>query len=72
MERGPLSVRLPSLAFLKRQRLNRVHRALREANSMKVLMKQVAFTNGFTHLGQFSRDYRRIFCEAPSETLQLR
>jgi AraC family ethanolamine operon transcriptional activator len=60
------------LNFLKRQRLNRARRALREANSTEVLVKQVAFTYGFTHLGQFSRDYRQMFGEAPSEMLRRR
>jgi len=60
------------LAYLKTHQLNRVHRVLRTADPGAVLVKQVAINNGFLHLGQFSRDYRHLFGESPSETLQGR
>jgi AraC family ethanolamine operon transcriptional activator len=63
---------LPPLAFLKRRQLNRVHRSLLKADPAEVLVKQAAYTHGFTHLGQFSRDYSQLFGETPSETLQRR
>jgi len=63
---------MPPLAFLKRQRLNRVHRSLRRADPAETLVKQVALTHGFSHLGHFSREYRQMFGEAPSETLRRR
>ena len=33
------------------------------------LVKSVALTHGFWHLGQFAHDYRATFGEMPSETL---
>jgi AraC family ethanolamine operon transcriptional activator len=33
------------------------------------MVGQVAGDWGFYHLGQFSRDYRRLFGESPSATL---
>jgi AraC family ethanolamine operon transcriptional activator len=58
------------LAYLKTRRLNRVYRGLRSVDADEVLIKQVAVANGFTHLGQFSQDYKQLFGELPSETLQ--
>lgn len=58
------------LDYLKMLRLNRVKRALSEADPTEVLVKQVAYSNGFTHLGQFCRDYRKQFGEPPSRTLR--
>lgn len=58
------------LTFLKRQRLNRVYRALRNAVPAVVLIKQAAYDHGFRHLGQFSQDYKQLFGETPSETLR--
>jgi AraC family ethanolamine operon transcriptional activator len=63
---------MPPLAFLKRQRLNRVHRSLRKADPAEALVKQVALTHGFSHLGHFSREYGQMFGETPSETLRHR
>jgi AraC family ethanolamine operon transcriptional activator len=60
------------LDFLKRQRLNRAYRQLRGADPAEVLVKQVAYTHGFSHLGRFSCEYGQLFGEKPSETLQRR
>jgi AraC family ethanolamine operon transcriptional activator len=58
------------LAYLKTERLNRVHHVLRDADPTKVMVKQVAIASGFNHLGQFSQDYGQLFGELPSETLR--
>jgi AraC family ethanolamine operon transcriptional activator len=58
------------LAYLKTERLNRTYRVFRDADPIETQVKQVALANGFTHFGQFSRDYRQLFGELPSETLQ--
>jgi AraC family ethanolamine operon transcriptional activator len=58
------------LAYLKAQQLNRVYRVLRDADPDEVLIKQVAFAKGFSHLGQFCKDYKHLFGELPSETLR--
>lgn len=57
------------LEYLKTFRLNQVKRHLREAVAGEALVKQLAYANGFTHLGQFSRYYRQLFGELPSQTL---
>jgi AraC family ethanolamine operon transcriptional activator len=57
-------------AYLKTQRLNRVYRALRDADPSEVLVKQIAYDNAFYHLGNFCRDYKQLFCESPSKTLK--
>ena len=58
------------LASLKTQQLNRVYRVLRDVDPDEVLIKQVAIANGFSHLGQFCKDYKQLFGELPSETLR--
>ena len=60
------------LSYLKTQRLNRAYRVLRDSVPGKVLIKQVAITNGFKHLGHFSRDDQQLFGELPNETLRRR
>jgi AraC-like DNA-binding protein len=42
---------------------------LRQERASQLLVKSVALAHGFWHLGQFSRDYRDHFGEAPSKTL---
>ena len=61
---------LSPLDYLKILRLNCVNRTLREADPAELLVKQAAYSNGFTHLGQFSRDYKQLFGESPSQTLR--
>ena len=39
---------------------------------IEALVKQIAYSHGFSHLGHFSSDYRQLFGEAPSETLRRR
>lgn len=57
-------------AYLKTQRLNQVHRELRDSDPGEVQIKQLAYANGFYHLGHFSQDYKQLFGELPSETLR--
>lgn len=58
------------LAYLKTQRLNQVYRELRDSDPGEVLIKQLAYANGFFHLGHFCRDYKQLFGESPSETIK--
>jgi AraC family ethanolamine operon transcriptional activator len=58
------------LEYLKALRLNEIYRLLCDAHPDDILIKQAAISNGFHHYGQFSGDYRRLFGELPSETLQ--
>jgi AraC family ethanolamine operon transcriptional activator len=48
-------------------RLNQVKRALLDLGQHQTIA-EVAFDYGFFHLGQFCSDYKRLFCETPSET----
>lgn len=57
--------------YLKDVRLDRVRtRLLHGDRSQNVT--EVAFSEGFTHLGNFAADYRRRFGETPSETARQR
>jgi AraC family ethanolamine operon transcriptional activator len=58
------------LDYLKAQRLNRVRRVLHDCDPANTPVKQVALENGFFHLGHFSRDYKDLFDELPSETIR--
>jgi AraC family ethanolamine operon transcriptional activator len=57
--------------FLKLRRLAMVRASLRsrDGDGPTPLVKTVALSNGFWHLGQFSHDYRAMYGEMPSETL---
>jgi AraC family ethanolamine operon transcriptional activator len=57
------------LHYIKYRRLNNVRRTLHQSSQDSILVKQVAFDFGFRHLGQFSRDYKQLFGESPSNTL---
>ena len=58
------------LAYLKTQRLNHVYHELRDSDPGEVLIKQIAYASGFSHLGHFCRDYKQLFGESPSETIK--
>jgi len=64
------TVGMNPLAYLKAEQLNRVYRTLRHADPAETLIKQIAYENGFRHIGQFSQDYKHLFGQLPSETLQ--
>jgi len=57
-------------AYLKTFRLNQVRRELKSRSLDSIRVQDVAFTWGFSHLGQFAADYRQLFGESPSETLR--
>lgn len=57
------------MQFLKRQRLEAVHRVLLSAERGTTTVTQVATNYGFNHLGRFSSDYFKLFQESPKETL---
>ncbi|WP_237216794.1 helix-turn-helix domain-containing protein [Falsiroseomonas oryziterrae] len=56
-------------AYLKLRRLVLVRRALRSDGEDAPLVKSVALSHGFWHLGHFARDYRQMFGELPSQTI---
>jgi AraC family transcriptional regulator, ethanolamine operon transcriptional activator len=55
--------------YLKRIRLNGVHRTLQRPHRDSVRIIDVATDWGFWHMGHFTTDYRMMFGETPSQTL---
>jgi AraC family ethanolamine operon transcriptional activator len=55
--------------YLMARRLNGVRRQLYHADPSSITIADVANHWGFWHMGQFAADYRRLFGELPSETL---
>ena len=55
------------MAYLKKYRLEQVRRQLLEDRSSHNV-SSIAIDWGFTHLGRFSIEYRKLFGEAPSHT----
>ncbi len=55
--------------YLKRLRLNGVHRALQIADKSNTRIIDVATAWGFWHMGHFASDYRAMFGISPSQTL---
>jgi AraC family ethanolamine operon transcriptional activator len=60
------------MAFVKVQRLHGIRRALLHAAPKPETVAQVAHQWGFWSLGHFSKDYKQLFGESPSQTLQRR
>jgi AraC-like DNA-binding protein len=60
------------MQWLREQRLDAVHRHLRDAAGSCTHVTDTALAYGFSHLGEFSRAYRRRFGETPSRTLARR
>ncbi len=61
---------MPPATWLRRIRLNQVHKTLQRSSPDEIMVKRVALDNGFFHLGHFSRQYQRLFGCLPSQTLQ--
>jgi AraC family ethanolamine operon transcriptional activator len=59
-------------AYLHRLRLNGVRKDLRNADPTATSVTALAIGWGFWHMGQFAKDYKRLFTELPSETLKKR
>lgn len=51
-------------------RFERVHQELLVATAADATVSQIAFRWGFTHMSDFSRQYRRRYGRSPSETLR--
>lgn len=57
------------MAFVKQERLKKAQRLLERADPVTATVAGIARTCGFTHMGQFAIDYKRLLGESPSETL---
>ncbi|HJV25282.1 MAG TPA: helix-turn-helix domain-containing protein [Aromatoleum sp.] len=62
-------LQMSPLAYLRAMRLDRARRML-ASGATGVQVKNAVEAYGFWHLSRFSRDYRDLFGELPSETLQ--
>lgn len=60
---------LSPMAYLKKHRLNAVRQDLLEHGQARNI-SEVAMAWGFTHMGRFSAEYRKLFDESPSATVQ--
>lgn len=58
------------MAYLRRQRLERVREQLASAPPGTVSVTEVATQWGFVHLSRFAATYRAAFAESPSETMR--
>ena len=56
--------------FVKRWKLNAVRQSLLLASQEADTVFSIAMDHGFHHQGQFSADYRELFAELPSRTLE--
>lgn len=56
--------------YLRVTRLNGVRRELKAMRSTSMSVNEVAAKWGFGHLSQFAKDYKHLFGELPSATLQ--
>ena len=57
-------------AYMKRIRLNAVHKQLKQANSARQAVSAIAHNFGFTHMSQFAQDYQKHFGKLPSQVLK--
>lgn len=62
-------MQLSPVTYLRILRLNKARATLLSVTSADTTVTHIAMMWGFLHLGKFSRDYRRMFGELPSETL---
>jgi AraC-like DNA-binding protein len=60
------------MQWLRAQRLHAVRAVLMAGGDGMTRVTDAAFRFGFTHLGEFSQQYRRTFDETPSQTLARR
>jgi transcriptional regulator GlxA family with amidase domain len=61
---------VPPCRHLRLLRLSHARRALLSADGNLVTVTEIATGFGFVELGRFSVEYRKIFGESPSQTLQ--
>lgn len=62
-------VNMSPFAYLRYCRLNRVRATLRASDPQLTTVTEVAMRFGFLHLGRFALDYKQVFHESPSTTL---
>jgi AraC-like DNA-binding protein len=63
-------VGMSPMTYLRRYRLDGVHRELSNGDPWRTNVSDVAGRWGFAHLGRFAGEYRKRFGETPSQTLR--
>ncbi len=58
------------MRYVRRRRLDAVHRRLQAADPRETTVTEVALEFGFAHLGRFAGAYGNMFGERPSDTLR--
>ena len=61
---------IPPNVYIKRWKLNTARRCLIQSDPAVATVQDIAMSLGFFHFGQFSADYRKLFAELPSTTLE--
>lgn len=61
----------PPNRYLKLRRMNQVRRRLRKARARETTVTEITGDSGFFEAGRFAGEYKRIFGECPSTTLQM-
>jgi AraC-like DNA-binding protein len=59
------------LKYLQLRRMRQVRLALQQSSKPHHSVKEIALASGFWELGRFAVEYKRLFGESPSETLQV-
>lgn len=60
---------MPPTLYLKRQRLEGTRQEILSDNG-NLHITNIAYDWGFTHLGRYAQEYKRLFNETPSDTLK--
>jgi AraC family ethanolamine operon transcriptional activator len=58
--------------LINRYKLNVVRSAFKRIDSPGIIISDIANEAGFWHMGQFAKDYKKLFGELPSETIRRR
>lgn len=56
--------------YIKNLRLSMAQKLLKRGEPTAMEVRNIAYQLGFSHLGQFAKDYRKLFGEVPSATLK--
>ena len=56
--------------YLKQYRLGKTHFALMGSSPTSTTVGQIAYDNGFSHMGRFNDQYKAMFGKTPCSTLK--
>ena len=58
--------------FIKTTKLNSIYKALKSSSAIETTINNIVNQYGFWHMGQFAKDYKSLFGELPSDTINNR